>query len=115
MIAIPAAIALWLAASPARGYIVAQYDTMTGHYEVQSFGLPAEWRPIYARILKNKYGVQHRVVAGCEVTPWLVGYVRAYNQVSKEKINRKYGRDIFKECAALAEAEYGKIKTETNQ
>ena len=91
----------WLSAS-ARGYFVARFDVARGHYEVQSFGLPAAWRPDYARLLRERYGIEHRTVAGCVVSESLVSYVSAYNGVTKAAAERKFGRDVFAECAADA-------------
>jgi hypothetical protein len=94
-------IAWWLSAS-VRGYVVARFDVARGHYEVQSFGLPARWSPDYARLLRERYGIEHRTVAGCVVSESLVSYVSAYNSVTKAAAEHKFGRDVFAECAADA-------------
>ena len=94
-------VAWWLLAS-VRGYVVARFDVARGHYDVQSFGLPAKWRPDYARLLRERYGIEHHTVAGCVVSESLVSYVSAYNAVTKTAAERKFGRDVFAECAADA-------------
>ncbi|EEF59911.1 hypothetical protein [Pedosphaera parvula] len=94
-------VAWWLSAS-ARGYLVARFDVARGHYEVQGFGLPAKWRPDYARLLRERYGIEHHTVAGCVVSDSLVSYVGAYNSVTKTAAQRKFGRDVFAECAVDA-------------
>ena len=68
--------------------------------------MPAAWRPIYARILKEKYGVKFRVVAGCGISWSVGGFMRRYNPVAERKINTRFGHDVFAECEALARAEY---------
>jgi hypothetical protein len=54
--------------------------------------------------LSSRYGVESRTVAGCVVTEDLHWYVSGYNSVSCRLANERYGKDIFAECAADAEA-----------
>ncbi len=56
----------------------------------------------YARLLKERYGVELNYVAGCVVTEELVGYADGYNSTSKQLLEQKYGKDIFAECRRLA-------------
>jgi hypothetical protein len=91
--------ALWSATASARGEMFARYDVSRGHYEVLGYGLPVAWRPEYALLLQERYGVKFRPVAGCIVSTALVAYVDAYNRVSIEAVNRKFGHDVFKECS----------------
>jgi hypothetical protein len=64
--------ALWSATASVRGEMVARYDISRGHYEVQGYGLPVPWRPEYARLLQERYGVKFRTVALCIVSTALV-------------------------------------------
>jgi len=89
----------WSVTASARGELVARYDISRGHYEVQGYGLPVPWRPEYARLLQERYGVNFRTVALCIVSTTLVSYVDSYNKVSAEAVNRKFGHDVFKECS----------------
>jgi hypothetical protein len=82
-----------------RGQLVAHFDVARGHYEILTLGLPAPWRSEFARILRDRYGIEQRVVAGCMVTPSLLAYTEGYNQVSMTAANLKFGRDVFKESA----------------
>jgi hypothetical protein len=91
--------AFWSCTASGRGEIVARYDISHGHYEVLGYGLPVAWRPEYARLLQERYGVKFRPVAGCIVSTDLVAYVASYNKLSAESVNRKFGHDIFKECS----------------
>jgi hypothetical protein len=91
--------AFWSFTASGRGQILARYDISRGHYEVLGYGLPAAWRPEYARLLQERYGVKFRSVAGCIVSTGLVAYVDSYNRVSTEAVNRKFGHDVFDECS----------------
>ena len=55
-IAVVVLIIAWCLSAPARGTLAARFDVARGHYEVHSFGLPAKWRPDYARLLRERYG-----------------------------------------------------------
>jgi hypothetical protein len=45
-------------------------------------------------------------VALCIVTNDLVAYADGYNRVSMAAVNRKFGHDVFKECAEEAERKW---------
>jgi|HubBroStandDraft_5_1064220.scaffolds.fasta_scaffold622957_1 hypothetical protein len=92
----------WWAGGGIRGQLVAHFDVARGHYEILSLGLPVPWRSEFARILRERYGIEQRVVAGCMVTPQLLAYTEGYNRVSMTAANRRFGRDVFKESAADA-------------
>jgi len=89
----------WWVSGGIRGQLVAHFDVARGRYEILTFGLPAPWRSEFARILRDRYGIEQRVVAGCMVTPSLVAYTEGYNQVSMTAANLKFGRNVFKESA----------------
>jgi hypothetical protein len=97
------AVAWWLTPYP-RGALAAWADHARGHLEVKVYGEPCPWDHAYARLLKERYGVEFNRVAYCVVTPGLVSYVRGYNSISVPRLNGRFGRDIFGECAAEAEA-----------
>jgi hypothetical protein len=44
------------------------------------------------------------MVGGCVVSWELRNYVAGYNEVSKPLIEKRFGKGIFKECAAEARA-----------
>jgi hypothetical protein len=92
----------WWVSGGIRGQLVAHFDVARGHYEILSLGFPAPWRSEFARILRERYGIEQRVVAGCMVTPPLLAYTEGYNRVSMTAANRKFGRDVFKESAVDA-------------
>ena len=96
----------WLTTASLRGRLVARHDVAAGRYEVQVFGVPTPWEPTYASLLKEKYGVEKRVVADHTISPWLAAYVEAYDEIVKAGAKEKYGRDIFSECQKEAIAQY---------
>ncbi|MFA6564620.1 MAG: hypothetical protein WCV00_22130 [Verrucomicrobiia bacterium] len=93
---------VWWLSAPVRGYIVARFDVARGHYEVQTCGLPAKWRPDYARLLRERYDIKLRSVASCIVSHSLGSYVRGYNAASIPAAKHKFGHDVFAECEADA-------------
>jgi hypothetical protein len=88
--------------APVRGGIVASFDLMRGHYKILSLGLPTPWRPEFAHLLRKRYGIEQRVVAGCVVSQSLLAYVDGYNRISMSAANRKFGRDVFQESVTDA-------------
>jgi len=92
----------WGFTAPARGHLSARFDLSRGHYRVLAYGLPSPWRPEYARLLRERYGIEIRTVALCIVSRTLVSYADGYNEVSAAAANRKFGHDVFKECAEAA-------------
>ncbi|MDB5306327.1 MAG: hypothetical protein JWO38_529 [Gemmataceae bacterium] len=97
------AVGWWFSAYP-RGMLAAWADHSRGHYELKGIGLPPPWAGEYARLVLDRYGVAVNSVAGCVVTQDLVWYVDGYNVVSKSRIQARFGKDIFAECAEEARA-----------
>jgi hypothetical protein len=87
----------WDSSAASRGQLLARFDLARGHYEILSYGLPVSWRPDYVLLLRERYGIEDRAIAGCIVTNSLVAYADGYNAVSITAANRRYGRDIFRE------------------
>jgi hypothetical protein len=85
------------------GNLAARYDLARGRYQELGFGLPTASRPEYARLLRERYRLRFRAVAGCVVNEPLLAYVHAYNSVSMAATKRKFGGDVFEECARDAE------------
>ena len=93
-------VAAWIlsdATAFIRGESLARFDVARGRYLELGYGLPAPWVPEYARLLRERYGVEHRAVAGCLVSKSLISFVRAYNSVSTAAAKRRFGHDIFQE------------------
>ena len=49
--------------APMRGRLTARYDVWRGHYVLLAYGLPPAWRPQYAQLLQERYGIEVRTVA----------------------------------------------------
>jgi len=92
----------WPLSAPVGGRLMAQIDVHRGDYEVLDYGLLAGWSPEYARLLRARYGIKERMVAGCTVSESLVSYVAAYNAVSIAAVKRRLGHDVFNKCAEAA-------------
>ena len=48
--------------------------------------------------LKERYGVLVTPIAGCVVSDGIIGAEQGYNSTMKPLLNKKFGRDIFKEA-----------------
>lgn len=88
--------------APVRGRLAAPFDIRRGQYVVLAYGLPPEWRPQYAQLLQERYGIEVRTVALCVVSETLRRYADSYDEVSVAAANHKFGHDVFKECAEVA-------------
>jgi|HubBroStandDraft_6_1064221.scaffolds.fasta_scaffold531820_3 hypothetical protein len=89
-----------------RGQRAAQSDISRGRYAQLGYGLPTEWTPDYVRLLRERYGVEYRVVAGDVLSQSEAEYYGAYNAVTTDAANRRFAHDIFKECAEAARKNY---------
>ncbi len=94
----------WVNTAGLRGQLIAHIDLANGHARLLGFGEPTPWRPDYARLLRERHGIEFHVVAGCVVSRPLIAYVEGYNQVSMSAAKRKWGRDVFGECLTYAQS-----------
>jgi hypothetical protein len=92
----------WEFSASLRGRAAAHFDVARGRYQILGYGLPAAWQPEYAWLLRQRYGIEYRAVAGCIVSRSLVDYVDGYDSVSAAAAKRRFGRDVFRECSADA-------------
>lgn len=81
----------------------AKRDIASGILACESYGLPAPWASEYERILRERYKVQLRYVAGCIVEPDQVEHAKGYNEISRPEIERRYGADVFARVASEAQ------------
>jgi hypothetical protein len=97
-----ALVEVWSATMPTRGRMAARFDIRHGHYVLLTYGLPPVGRPEFARLLKQRYGIEVRAVAFCIVSENLRSYADSYDEVSIAAANQKFGHDVFKESAQAA-------------
>ena len=46
-------------------------------------------------MLRDLYGIETRIVAGCVVNKKIIGHSKGYNEVSHLGIERRFGKDIW--------------------
>jgi hypothetical protein len=91
------------------GYAEARLDIARGHLALRSHGMPAVWRPDYAALLRDRYGIQiGNKSGGCIVSYFQKTFNEAYNSLQREAIIQRFGRDVTIECAAEARAAWEK-------
>lgn len=93
----------WFSAYP-RGMAMAWWDGVRGRDIEKIYGMMQGTDPEYARLLRERYGVEFDVVAGCVVTSELRQYADGYNAVSRPRVRAKWGKDVFTECLVDATA-----------
>jgi hypothetical protein len=106
IVALAVLVTGWWFSASLRGRIAAHIDVARGQYKILGYGLPVVWQPAYARLLKERYGIQYEAVAGCVVSESLTSYVGGYNAVSTSAANRKFGPDIFRKSLDDAKQEW---------
>jgi hypothetical protein len=93
---------IWYESAPWRGRWAANRDLANGRFLILGYGLPPRGVIEYRQILAERYGVEYQQVAACIVSPTLVSYADAYDRVSEQAIQQKFGQDIFKRSWAEA-------------
>jgi hypothetical protein len=91
-----------------------------GVLAVESFGLPPAWVRLYEKILKEKYGIEDRTVAGCMVNDEIIGHAKGFNEVMEREIKKRWTEDVFEQASNEAHKEYERledlrIKTQPDQ
>jgi len=86
----------------------AREDLAHGHYVQLGYGLPTAWASEYDQCLRG-YGIEVRNIGGDVfkngrdvATGYEMSYYQSYNAVSSAAIKRKYGPDVFNQCANAA-------------
>src|SRR6516164_3784256 len=60
-----ALVPAWLFSAPVRGYLSAKIDIYRGQYTILGYGLPPASQPEFVHLLRQRYGIEYRAVAGC--------------------------------------------------
>jgi hypothetical protein len=87
----------WDASAAIRGTLAARMDLARGRYVVLAYGLPPAESEEYARLLKERYGIEYRQAALCLISPELVAYAGSYNKLSIAAAESRFHRDLFRE------------------
>jgi hypothetical protein len=69
----------------------AEADFTAGRYRILSFGLTGAMKD--ERLAKA--GIEKKPIAGCIVSDGILEGARVYNEVMREKLKAKLGRDVF--------------------
>jgi hypothetical protein len=85
------------------GRFDAKRDIKTGELSVEKYGFGTHW-PDYWQKMRDKYQIEIRSVADCNVTPRRYGHARGYNRVSVSEIERRYGKGILASLSKEAQA-----------
>jgi hypothetical protein len=91
-------IVTWLSSDSIEGYFDASFDVARGHYELKTYGLPADWAFDYYHLLRERYGIKVNI-AGCTISSSIASYSDAYNALAMTLAVHKFGHDIFIESA----------------
>ena len=86
--------------------MAAYFDQSLGDSTLVVYGLPPPWAQEYYQLLSHRYGIRVRRVADCLVSQSLLAYANSYDKISSTTAIRRYGRDIFKECADEAKRDW---------
>lgn len=73
----------------------AEADFAAGRYRILVYGMRGKNSPVEDRLVKE--GVGMKAIAGCIVNDGILEGARVYNEVMREKLKAKLGRDIFDE------------------
>jgi hypothetical protein len=98
---------LWDASAAVRGRLSARIAIASGHYRLLGYGLPGFEREEYVRLLRTRYGVEFEEIAKCIVSRSLVAYADAYNSISGEAIEKKFGHNVLENTFEDARRTWG--------
>jgi hypothetical protein len=102
---LPFLVQTWWLTAGTRGQLHARFDLWRSHYAIHTYGLILEGRE-YARILKDRYGIETHDDALCIVSEAQISYANNYNKLSIAAADHKFGHDVFRECRQEARHEW---------
>ena len=82
--------------------VMAEKDFAAGKYRLFVYGLRRGNSP-HDEYLKTNYGVDVTPIAGCVVSPGIMGAADGYNSTMRPLLQAKFGRDIFAEARQATE------------
>ena len=83
-------------------------DIKRGILATEEWGLPADFTvsDAYRRILKQRYRITVRRVAGCDVDETILGHGNGYNEISAAEFARRFGPHLLDRVYAQAEKQH---------
>ncbi len=94
------------AAAAIEGHAAALKELAAGRLALETYGLPSRSRGAYIDILKEKYGIQLRMTAGCIVNSTITGHARGFNETMMAEITKRFGPDALAQAEKEAETRY---------
>lgn len=88
-----------------QGIADAKAEVAKGNLALETFGLQTVGGSAYQQHLKDQYGIESRVVAGCVIDYEILGHARGFNEVMTAEIEKKWPQDVFKEAEEMARQE----------
>ena len=82
-----------------KGAADARADLAAGKLAIETSGLPAPWRTTYARLLRERHGIELRTVAGCMIGDEDLQHMKSYNSLMEAEISRRFGADLLEKTA----------------
>jgi hypothetical protein len=99
----------WVVTSPFRGMLMSYFDHLRGHGGVCIGGPPPPWWREEGDLLRERYGVEVKGVHPDYITPFTLpaaAYLQGYDNVSRELLRGKYGKDVVSECERDAKEQW---------
>lgn len=90
----------------------AERELAGGKLVVVLCGLPTDWFHEYCQIMRTRYEIEVRVIAGCMLTAPIRNYASSYNEVMEKRIRALYGDDVFEKVEAEAKVLFEQHGTE---
>ena len=92
----------------------AQQDLAKDVLAKERFGLPVVCINEYSELLRERYRIELRPVAGCVVNSRILAHARGYNGVMGAEIERRFGTNIWdvtmRDARKQYEDKHGKIQ-----
>ncbi len=79
-----------------QGKAAATRDLNDGILAVETYGFTMGGSDLKSQLLKERYNIERRIVAGCIVSKKIRNHAKGYNGVSLPEIERRFGKDIGK-------------------
>lgn len=85
----------------------ARKDLHSGQLAIETHSLPMKGEREYAEILRQRYQIELRRIAGdTDVTEKVLGHAKGYNEISEAEIKRRFGDEALKAAEEEATKHY---------